>query len=168
MDVIIYQGSNGIAKILVPADCGLTIEQIQAKDVPSGITSFIVDSSTIPESNEWRDAWVVQDGVIVVDESKKDTIILSKFSPEIAIAREAQVFNEEEMDRFSAVSYMVNELIRFKNFWGGTLPGGISYVGLKQMGEKFVSNGKITRSDYDKLNDILKEQNIDLDNPPAV
>jgi hypothetical protein len=51
---------------------------------------------------------------------------------------------------------------------GGMLPGGVTYVGLKQMGEKFVTNGKITRSDYNKLNGILKEQNIDLDNPPTV
>lgn len=31
---IIYQNDNGSVAVLIPADCGLTLEQIAAKDVP--------------------------------------------------------------------------------------------------------------------------------------
>jgi len=33
---IIYQTDKGGVAIIVPADCGLTIEEIAAKDVPAG------------------------------------------------------------------------------------------------------------------------------------
>ena len=40
---IIYTNDDGSISIVVPTDnCGLTVEQIQAKDVPSGKTSYIV------------------------------------------------------------------------------------------------------------------------------
>tara|TARA_Y100001937_G_scaffold16853_1_gene23245 strand:- start:129 stop:329 length:201 start_codon:yes stop_codon:yes gene_type:complete len=55
---IIYTQDNGTVAILIPADnCNLTIEQIQAKDVPSGKTSYIVDKSVIPTDRSFRDAW---------------------------------------------------------------------------------------------------------------
>jgi hypothetical protein len=70
---------------------------------------------------------------------------------------------------YACTDYGVKDLLKHPVVvMGGMLPGGVTYVGLKQMGEKFVTNGKITRSDYNKLNGILKEQNIDLDNPPTV
>ena len=44
--------------IIIPTDnCGLTVEEIQAKDVPSGKTSYIVDKSDIPTDRSFRNAW---------------------------------------------------------------------------------------------------------------
>tara|TARA_R100001440_G_scaffold24372_1_gene39768 strand:+ start:7592 stop:7792 length:201 start_codon:yes stop_codon:yes gene_type:complete len=55
---IIYTQDDGIVAIIIPADnCNLTVEQIQAKDVPSGKTSYIVDKSVIPTDRSFRDAW---------------------------------------------------------------------------------------------------------------
>jgi len=55
---IIYMQDNGVAAIICPADnCGLTVEQIQAKDVPSGKTSYIVDKSVVPTDRSFRNAW---------------------------------------------------------------------------------------------------------------
>ena len=54
---IIYQTDEGGIAIIVPADCGLTIEQIAAKDVPAGKTYKIVDVSSIPSDRTFRDAW---------------------------------------------------------------------------------------------------------------
>ena len=55
---IIYNNDNGGISIIIPADnCGLTVEEIQAKDVPSGKTSWIVDTSTVPTDRSFRDAW---------------------------------------------------------------------------------------------------------------
>jgi hypothetical protein len=84
---IIYTNSNGGVSVLIPTDeCGLTIEEIQEKDVPQGVQSFIVDKSDIPSDKTWRDAWVIQDGAIVVDEAKKRAIIMARFNPGMVIA----------------------------------------------------------------------------------
>lgn len=55
---IIYIQDNGMVAVMCPSDnCGLTIEEIQAKDVPSGKTSYIVDKSEVPTDRSFRDAW---------------------------------------------------------------------------------------------------------------
>ena len=53
---IIYPTDDGVA-VIIPADCGLTIEEIAAKDVPSGVPYKIVDVSEIPEDRLFRAAW---------------------------------------------------------------------------------------------------------------
>lgn len=58
---IIYKNENGGVAIIIPADCGLTIEQIAAKDVPTGKPFKIVDAVDIPSDRSARDAWVVND-----------------------------------------------------------------------------------------------------------
>ena len=58
---IIYQKDDGGVAIIIPApDCGLSIEQIAAKDVPAGKPYRIVDASTIPTDRTFRDAWEYQ------------------------------------------------------------------------------------------------------------
>ena len=55
---IIYTQDDGTVAIVIPADnCELTVEQIQAKDVPIGKTSYIVDKSVVPTDRSFRDAW---------------------------------------------------------------------------------------------------------------
>jgi hypothetical protein len=55
---IIYPNDDGSVSIIVPAiECGLTIEEIAAKDVPQGKEYHIVDVSDIPEDREFRNAW---------------------------------------------------------------------------------------------------------------
>lgn len=55
---IIYPTDDGGVAIIIPApECGLTIEEIAAKDVPAGKTYKIVDVSTIPSDRTFRDAW---------------------------------------------------------------------------------------------------------------
>jgi hypothetical protein len=55
---IIYQTEDGGVAIIVPSpDCGLTIEQIAAKDVPAGKAYKIVDVSDIPTDRTFRNAW---------------------------------------------------------------------------------------------------------------
>jgi len=58
---IIYKNTNGSIAIIVPADCGLTIEQIAKKDVPTGLKYKIVDVSDIPSDRTFRDAWTIDD-----------------------------------------------------------------------------------------------------------
>ena len=55
---IIYTDDNGNVCVVVPSDnCGLTVEQIKDKDVPSGKTATIVDKSVIPTDRTFRNAW---------------------------------------------------------------------------------------------------------------
>jgi hypothetical protein len=57
---IIYENDEGGISIIVPADCGLTIEEIAAKDVPAGKEYHIVDASEIPTDRTFRGAWTWQ------------------------------------------------------------------------------------------------------------
>ena len=57
---IVYQDDEGRINIIVPADCGLTIEEIAAKDVPQGKAYNIVDVSEIPTDRTFRNAWTWQ------------------------------------------------------------------------------------------------------------
>jgi len=55
---IIYPNDDGGVSVIVPAaECGLTIEQIAAKDVPTGKPYKIVDASDIPTDRTFRNAW---------------------------------------------------------------------------------------------------------------
>lgn len=55
---IIYPTEEGGVAVIIPApECGLTIEEIAAKDVPDGKPYKIVDVSDIPEDRTFRNAW---------------------------------------------------------------------------------------------------------------
>jgi hypothetical protein len=59
---IIYPTDDGGVAIIVPAaECGLTIEQIAAKDVPAGKSYKIVDVADIPTERLFRNAWSWQE-----------------------------------------------------------------------------------------------------------
>lgn len=54
---IIYKNETGGVSIVIPADCGLSIEEIAAKAVPDGTQYKIVNVSEIPTDRTFRDAW---------------------------------------------------------------------------------------------------------------
>lgn len=55
---IIYPSDDGGVSIIIPApECGLSIDEIAAKDVPSGKPYKIVDVSDIPSDRTFRNAW---------------------------------------------------------------------------------------------------------------
>jgi hypothetical protein len=58
---IIYQNDEGGVAVIIPCDCGLTIEQIAAKDVPTGKPYRIVDAADIPTDRQWRAEWTVDE-----------------------------------------------------------------------------------------------------------
>ena len=54
----IYENDDGSISIVVPADnCGLTLDEIKAKDCPSGKTIYTVNKSVIPTDRSFRNAW---------------------------------------------------------------------------------------------------------------
>ena len=55
---IIYSTPEGGVAVIIPAtECGLTIEEIAAKDVPEGRPFQIVDVTDIPNDRTFRNAW---------------------------------------------------------------------------------------------------------------
>jgi hypothetical protein len=55
---IIYPTDEGGVAVIIPAsECGLTIEEIAAKDVPEGKPFKIVDVADIPSDRTFREAW---------------------------------------------------------------------------------------------------------------
>jgi len=58
---IIYQNETGGVAIITPCDCGLTIQEIAAKDVPTGKPYKIVDVADIPTDRQWRNEWTVDE-----------------------------------------------------------------------------------------------------------
>jgi len=58
---IIYKSTDGNVAVIIPADCGLTVEQIAAKDVPTGLTYKIVDVADIPTDRADRALWDVDE-----------------------------------------------------------------------------------------------------------
>ena len=55
---IIYPTDEGGVSVIVPAaECGLTIEEIAAKDVPAGKPFKIVNVADLPSDRTFRNAW---------------------------------------------------------------------------------------------------------------
>lgn len=55
---VIYPTPDGGVAILVPVpDCGLTLDEIIAKDVPPGVPYKIIDAADIPTDRTFRNAW---------------------------------------------------------------------------------------------------------------
>jgi hypothetical protein len=75
---IIFTNSNGGVSVCYPTG-ELSIEEVQAKDTPAG--SIIVNVEDLPSNNEFFDAWELVNGVVVVNETKKQAIINAKQAP---------------------------------------------------------------------------------------
>ena len=61
MTRIIYPTPKGVAVIIPAPECGLSIEEIAAKDVPAGTPYEIVTADEIPSDRTFRNAWVMGD-----------------------------------------------------------------------------------------------------------
>lgn len=59
---IIYPADDGGVVVIIPSpDCGLTVEEIAAKDVPAGKPYKIVDVTDVPDDRTFRNAWEYQE-----------------------------------------------------------------------------------------------------------
>jgi len=75
---IIFTNDNGGVSICIPSG-ELPIQEVLAKDCPEG--SIIIDDSELPQDTEYFNAWELVDGVVVINETKKQSIIDAKQSP---------------------------------------------------------------------------------------
>jgi hypothetical protein len=64
----VFTQENGLAAILAPNPlCGMTIEEIAAKDIPTGVEYAIVPTTKIPNDRYFRAAWVLVGADIAID-----------------------------------------------------------------------------------------------------
>lgn len=54
--VILYPNDDGSLVLVIPCDCGITVEEIARKDVPAGKPFLIVDRADLPDA-AYVDAW---------------------------------------------------------------------------------------------------------------
>jgi len=73
MQVIIFTNEKGGVSVCVPTG-ELDIQSVKEKDCPAG--AIIVDYSSLPQGEDanYFDAWVLNNGVVTVDASKKAAI----------------------------------------------------------------------------------------------
>lgn len=73
MQVIIFTNEKGGVSVCVPTG-ELDIQSVKEKDCPAG--AIIVDYSSLPQNDDanYFDAWVLNNGVVTVDASKKAAI----------------------------------------------------------------------------------------------
>jgi len=58
---ILYKITDRVVVIVPAPNCGLTVEEVAAKDVPTGLPYKIVDVSEIPADRTWRNAWDIDE-----------------------------------------------------------------------------------------------------------
>jgi hypothetical protein len=59
---IIYPTDEGGVAVIIPAaECGMSIEEIAAKDVPAGKPFKIIDTADVPTDRTFRNAWEYQE-----------------------------------------------------------------------------------------------------------
>ena len=76
---IIYTRPDGGLSVIIPSpDCGLTVEQLAAKDVPAGLQFEVVDVADLPQSRTFRDAWERNGKAVGVSLTKAREIAHSK------------------------------------------------------------------------------------------
>ena len=68
---IVYMTDDNKLAVIIPANSELSIEDIAKKDVPNGKDYKIIDVSDLPLDRTYRDAWVLNDGNVEIDENKK-------------------------------------------------------------------------------------------------
>jgi hypothetical protein len=62
---IIYKNNDGSVSVIIPIlESGLTIEEIAAKDVPTGKPYKIVSAADIPTDRSQRALWTVDEAIL--------------------------------------------------------------------------------------------------------
>jgi hypothetical protein len=70
---IIYSNTNGTVSVIIPTG-ELSIEEVAAKDVPTGLTYEIVTTDEVPSDRTFRAAWVMGNCCIDHDLNKCEMI----------------------------------------------------------------------------------------------
>jgi len=88
--VIVFTNENGGVSVCMPSN-ELPVEFIQGKDIPAGVQSFIIDASTLPETdNDFFSAWEQTNGVVSVNLTKAKEVTRQRLRVERVLLLAAQ------------------------------------------------------------------------------
>jgi hypothetical protein len=89
-NVIIFTNDNGGVSVCMPTG-ELPIEQVQSRDIPGGVQSYIVDAASLPEDdNDFFNAWEQTKGVVTVNLDKAKALTKDRLRRERAPLLAAQ------------------------------------------------------------------------------
>jgi hypothetical protein len=119
MNVIIFTNDNGGVSVCIPTG-ELPIETVQSRDIPAGKESHIVDTSSLPESdNDFFNAWEQTGGVVTVSIAKAKELTKDRLRIERAPLLAAQdVAFQRAMEASSDTSAIVAEKTRLRDLPG--------------------------------------------------
>jgi hypothetical protein len=87
--VLVYTNEFGGVSVCVPTG-EISISEVQAKDIPDGVVSFIVSDTTLPKADDFFNAWEQTYGVVTVNLSKAKEITKNRLRAERAPLLAAQ------------------------------------------------------------------------------
>ena len=88
--VIIFTNDTGGVSVCIPTG-EIAIGEVQAKDIPAGVQSFIVQASALPEAdNDFFNAWEQTGGVVTVSLGKARELTKARLRAERAPLLAAQ------------------------------------------------------------------------------
>lgn len=115
-NVIIYTNEAGGVSVCVPTG-EVDIEQVQAKDIPQGVDSYIVRADTLPEAdNDFFNAWEQNNGVVTVNMAKAKELTKQRLRSERAPLLAAQdVAFQRAQETGAPTTAIVAEKDRLRN-----------------------------------------------------
>jgi hypothetical protein len=80
MKKLITYSIDGYTAILYPSEKWQgTLQELAIKDVPSNTEWYIIEDSQLPLDETFREAWIIENGLITVDITKAKEVWLNKF-----------------------------------------------------------------------------------------
>ena len=115
-NVIIFTNDNGGVSVCVPTG-ELPIEQVQSKDIPGNVQSYIVAADSLPEDDsDFFDAWEQTKGVVTVNIAKAREITKRRLRAEREPLLAAQdVAFQRAMEEGADTSAIVAEKKRLRD-----------------------------------------------------
>lgn len=115
-NVIIFTNDNGGVSVCIPTG-ELPIEQVQSRDIPAGVQSYIVAASSLPEDdNDFFDAWEQTKGVVTVNITKAREVTKRRLRAEREPLLAAQdVAFQRALESGADTSAIVAEKQRLRN-----------------------------------------------------
>lgn len=123
--IIVFTNQNGAVTVCSPTG-ELSIEEVQSKDIPIGIASFIVDVSSLPlEDEDFFNAWEQNNGTVTVNFNKAKEITKNRLREErMPFFAALDVAFQKALETGSDITNIVAEKQRLRDIT--KLPDGCS------------------------------------------
>jgi hypothetical protein len=114
--VIIFTNDNGGVSVCIPTG-EIPIEQVQSKDIPVGVQSFIVDTSMLPEEdNDFFNAWEQTHGAITVNLDKAKEVTKARLRAQrVPLFAQQDVMFQRALESGGDITAIVGEKQRLRD-----------------------------------------------------